>query len=162
MRYFEKIYRDYFRVVYLYILGLCHNKDIAEEITQETFYKAMKSLKKFRNDCDIKTWLCQIAKNEYFTYCRKKKIEQSIEDYQDTIQCDIHFEDKLADKATAEKIHKILHSLPEPYKEVFYLRVFGELPFKTIGDIFSKSQNWACVTYHRAKAMLQKGMEEYK
>lgn len=149
-------------MVYLYILGLCHNKDIAEEITQETFYKAMKSLKKFRNDCDIKTWLCQIAKNEYFTYCRKKKIEQSIEDYQDTIQCDIHFEDKLADKATAEKIHKILHSLPEPYKEVFYLRVFGELPFKTIGDIFSKSQNWACVTYHRAKAMLQKGMEEYK
>lgn len=149
-------------MVYLYILGLCHNKDIAEEITQDTFYKAMKSLKKFRNDCDVKTWLCQIAKNEYFTYCRKKKIENNIDDYQDTIQCDIHFEDKLTDKDTAEKIHRILHSLPEPYKEVFYLRIFGELPFKKIGNIFSKSENWACVTYHRAKAMIQKGMEEYK
>ncbi len=162
MKCFEEIYKEYFRVVFYFLLSLCNNKNIAEELTQETFYKAMKSLKNFRNECDIRTWLCQIAKNQYFTYCRKKKTEINIDDVKESIECDIHFEDKLTDQNTVDKIHKILHNLPEPYKEVFYLRIFGELSFKKIGSIFSKSENWACVTYHRAKAMLQKELEEYK
>jgi RNA polymerase sigma-70 factor (ECF subfamily) len=162
MKCFEEIYKEYFRVVYYYILAICNNTDIAEDITQDTFYKAMKSLKSFRNECDIKTWLCQIAKNQYLTYCRKKKIEINLDDINETVEGDVSFEEKLVDQDTADKIHKILHNLPEPYKEVFYLRVFGELPFKKIGDVFSKTENWACVTYHRAKAMVQKEMEEYK
>ncbi len=162
MKCFEEIYKEYFKIVYYYILSLCNDKNIAEDITQETFYKAMKALNKFRNECDIKTWLCQIAKNEYITYCRKKKIEINIEDLQESIECDVRFEERLTNQDTADKIHNILHNLPEPYKEVFYLRVFGELPFKKIGNIFSKTENWACVTYHRAKAMLQNKLEEYK
>lgn len=162
MKCFEEIYKEYFRVVYYYILAICNNTDIAEDITQDTFYKAMKSLKSFRNECDIKTWLCQIAKNQYLTYCRKKKIEINLDDINETVEGDVSFEEKLVDQDTADKIHKILHNLPEPYKEVFYLRIFGELPFKKIGDVFSKTENWACVTYHRAKAMVQKEMEEYK
>jgi RNA polymerase sigma-70 factor (ECF subfamily) len=162
MKCFEEIYKEYFRVVYYYILAICNNANIAEDITQDTFYKAMKSLKNFRNECDIKTWLCQIAKNQYLTYCRKKKVETNLDDINKTVECDVSFEEKLVDQDTADKIHKILHNLPEPYKEVFYLRVFGELPFKKIGNVFSKTENWACVTYHRAKAMVQKEMEEYK
>jgi RNA polymerase sigma-70 factor (ECF subfamily) len=162
MKCFEEIYKEYFRVVYYYILAICNNADVAEDITQETFYKATKSLKNFRNECDIKTWLCQIAKNQYLTYCRKKKVETHLDDINEVVECDVSFEEKLADQDTADKIHKILHNLPEPYKEVFYLRIFGELPFKKIGDVFSKTENWACVTYHRAKAMVQKEMEDYK
>lgn len=162
MKCFEEVYKEYFRVVFYYLLGICNDKNIAEDITQETFYKAMKSLKSFRNECDIKTWLCQIAKNQYLSYCRKNKINIDIDDIEEAIECDICFEDKLADQDTVDRIHKIIHSLPEPYKEVFYLRIFGELPFKKIGNVFSKTENWACVTYHRAKAMIQKELEEYK
>lgn len=159
---FEEIYRTYFDDVFLYIRRLSGNENIAEEITSETFFKAMRAVKGFRGDCDIRVWLCQIAKNCYYTYLKKSKQTSSIDDAElselpskeSSIeeQCIIHDE--------AERIRTVLHNISEPYKEVFMWRVFAELSFKQIGQIFGKSENWACVTYHRAKTMIKSRLEE--
>lgn len=148
---FEKMYRKYFQYVYFYILQICQNKEIAEEVTQETFFKAMSAKAKFEYKCDIRTWLCQIAKNEYLMLLRKsKKIDNEAPIPERNINQD-NFVDQLADKELAISIHRFIHELGEPYKEVFNLRVFAELPFKEIGSLFGKSDAWARVTFARAK-----------
>lgn len=160
MKRFEEIYREYFHIVRLYILSICGDPDIADDITQETFYKAMKSLKAFRGECDIRTWLCRIAKNTYLTDCRRNKYANAdAEDLTEQSSNDVSVEEKVTDKELADKIYVVLHNMPEPYKEVFSLRVFGELSFKKIGALFNKTENWACVTYYRAKSMIQKETE---
>lgn len=159
---FEQIYRIYFKDVFLYIRRLTKNENIAEEITSEAFFKAMQHLSSFRGDCDIRVWLCQIAKNCYLSYLKK---QQHLVDLEET---DTSPEAAAPDDVEAEiikqndamRIHRFLHELPEPYKEVFMLRVLGELSFKQIGAIFQKTENWACVTYHRAKAKITEKMED--
>ncbi|NLV89231.1 MAG: sigma-70 family RNA polymerase sigma factor [Tissierellia bacterium] len=157
----EELYKMYFRDVYLYIKSLSGNAHIAEDITSETFIKAIKSIGSFKGDCDIRVWLCQIAKNTYFSYLRKNKGIELI-DIVEERQKDINIEQELTSKEDAMKIHQILHDLKEPYKEVFTLRVFAELSFKEIGSIFGKTENWACVTYHRARKKIQEEMEGFQ
>ena len=157
----ESLYRAYFQDVYLYILSLSKDEHIAEDITSETFIKAIKSIDTFKGDCDIRVWLCQIAKNCYFSYLRKNKkiiLTDTLSEHEN----EINLEKLMISKEGSLKIHKILHSLKEPYKEVFSLRVFGELSFKQIGHIFEKTENWACVTYHRARKKIQGEMEEHQ
>ena len=156
---FEKIYTTYFRDVFLYIRRLSNDGHIAEEITSETFFKAMNSLDSFRGDCDIRVWLCQIAKNCYYSYLRKAGRTDSIENIEIAEQ-GISLEERLSQQDQAVQIQKILHDIPDPYKEVFMWRVFAELSFKQIGQLFNKSDNWACVTYHRARLMIKERMEE--
>ena len=159
---FENLYRTYFNDVFLYILRLSNNANIAEEITSETFYKAIQSVDGFRGDCDIRVWLCQIAKNSYYTYLKKIKKIDSLEDV-DLINISAQeetVEEQLYRKSEAMQIQKILHDIPDPYKEVFMWRVFADLSFKQIGDIFHKSDNWACVTYHRARKIIKGRLEE--
>lgn len=157
----ESLYQMYFRDVFLYVKSLSGDEHIAEDITSETFIKSIKSIDTFKGDCDIRVWLCQIAKNCYFSYLRKnKKII-----FTDTLldhESEINLENLMISKEDSLKIHKILHKLKEPYKEVFSLRVFGELSFKQIGDIFEKTENWACVTYHRARKKIQEEMEDHQ
>ena len=131
----QEVYEQYFTVVYRYLLSLSHNTHIAEELTQETFFKALKKVDDFRGDCDLRVWLCQISKNTYYDYQKKNKkyVPESQEETE-----------------TAFQVHQVLHRLSEPYKEVFSLRVFGELSFGTISSLFGKSESWARVTYHRA------------
>lgn len=180
---FEEIYREYFKDVFLFIKGLSQDDNVAEEITSETFFKALKSLDSFKGNCDIRVWLCQIAKNTYYSYMRKNKRLESFEEQMTEMmgqaadatggmsgtagavsatvgQMAKPVEDAVVDKETALAIHRILHDMEEPYKEVFSLRVFGELSFGQIGSIFGKTENWACVTFHRAKAKIQERMEE--
>ncbi|MDD6847930.1 MAG: sigma-70 family RNA polymerase sigma factor [Oscillospiraceae bacterium] len=159
---FEGVYRRYFKDVFLYILRLSKDKHIAEEITSETFLKAMRSINKFKGDCDIRVWLCQIAKNSYFTYLKKVGCTADIDEIA-TASYDLGLtvEEKIEQQDEATKIKKLLHNIPNPYKEVFMWRVFAQLSFKQIGQIFNKSDNWACVTYHRAKNMIRQGLEEY-
>lgn len=161
---FEEIYTEYFGDVYRYILRLSGNEHIAEEITSEAFFCALSSLDKFRGECEVRVWLCGIAKNCYYQYLKKKKPIVSIDD--DGIN-EIHDDsappdEYAADKSHAEQIRRILHSIPDPYREVFMWRVFAELEFREIGKLFGKSDNWACVTYHRAKNMIKEQMEEKK
>lgn len=155
---FEQIYTTYFRDVYLYIRKLSNSEHIAEEITSETFFKAMKSIDSFRGDCDIRVWLCQIAKNCYYSYLKKADRTESIDNVEITEQS-TSFEERLFRHDTAMQIQKILHDVPEPYKEVFMWRVYADLSFKQIGQIFGKSENWACVTYHRARNKIKEKLE---
>lgn len=164
----ETIYKDYFRDIYLYILGLSGDEHIAEDVTEETFFRAMKALPEFRGDCDVRVWLCQIAKNQFYSYVRKNKksipTDFSEMDEEPSLQMseETSIEKQLVDSEMAEIIHRKVHELAEPYKEVFYLRVFGELSFEKIGALFGKNANWACVTYHRAKTRIQNEMENLK
>jgi RNA polymerase sigma-70 factor (ECF subfamily) len=148
---FEEIYNIYADDVYRYILSLCGNKHIAEDITGETFLSAIKSIDKFKGECNVRTWLCQIAKNTYFNLTKRNKF---ISEMPDELPSADDFEMRLLDKAQAFEIHKKLRLLGEPYKEVFSLRVFAELSFAEIGELFGKTENWSCVTYHRAKKKL--------
>lgn len=161
---FEKIYRTYFRDVLLYIRRLSNDDHIAEEITSETFYKAMRSIDSFRGDCDIRVWLCQIAKNCYYTYLKKQRWVDSIEDaiLADISSQDETVEERLSRQDEAMQIQKILHDISDPYKEIFMWRVFAELNYKQIGRLFGKSENWACVTYHRARNMIRERLEDSK
>lgn len=156
---FDRIYRAYFGDVYLYLLRLCHDEALAEEIAGETFFRAMQALPKFRGECSVRVWLCQIAKNYYFTYSKKqrKASEAIAEDVPDPTPAP---EEIAVRRSDIEAISAHLHALPDPYKEVFMWRVFGEMSFRQIGDIFHKTANWACVTYHRARAILRAEMED--
>ena len=148
---FEKVYDLYFRDVYKYALSLSRSPQIAEEITQETFFKALKNIDTFRGQCRLYVWLCQIAKNTYITYCQKQsRICPEMEGSGETM-----LEEHFLTKESAFEIHKVLHRLPEPYKEVFSLRVFGELSFAQIGELFGKTESWARVTYHRARLKIK-------
>lgn len=158
---FEQIYTTYFRDVYLYIRKLSNSEHIAEEVTSETFFKAMTSIESFRGDCDIRVWLCQIAKNCYYSYLKKAGRTENLDnlDNVEVSEQSISLEDRISQQDTAIQIQKILHDVPEPYKEVFMWRVFAELSFKQIGHIFGKSENWACVTYHRARNKIKEKLE---
>lgn len=162
MNEFEEIYEAYFNNIYLYILRLSRNENIAEEITSETFFKALKAADKFRGDCDIRVWLCQIAKNCYYAYLKKHKKLQSLDECEFLILPDLSdsVEENVSNRDEVQRIRKILHYIPEPYKEVFMWRVFADMNFKQIGQIFGKTENWACVTYHRARKMIKERLEE--
>ncbi len=167
---FEDIYKTYFKDVYLFLFGLAKDEQLAQEITEEAFFHALKKIHSFRGDCDIRVWLCQIAKNEYYQHLRKTKhlvlldeegTSEDIANNSSRLETSSTFEQKLLDTETSLRVHRILHNLPDPYKEVFSLRIFGELSFEQIGTIFGKTANWACVTYHRAKLKIQDEMEEF-
>lgn len=153
----EEIYSNYFKDVYLFIYSLSKDPHISEDLTSETFVKAIKSIESFKGNCDIKVWLFQIAKNSYYTYIRERKnlvVLDSVPEKKD----DFDIEKSVFSSEESMRIHEILHNLPEPYKEVFSLRVFGELSFRQIGNLFGKTDNWACVTFHRAKNKIRKEM----
>lgn len=159
---FEQLYSIYFKSVYCYIKRLSGDEHIAEEITSDTFFKAMRSINSFRGNCDMRVWLCQIAKNTYFSYLKKSgKTERLDEAAVQNIADPNAFVDEQVDtREEAGQIREILHRMPEPYKEVFMWRVFGELSFKEIGALYGKTDNWACVTYHRAGKMIRSRLEE--
>ncbi len=159
MKDFEKIYKLYFKDVFLYLKSLTRDESLAEELTAETFFKAMKALSTFRDEVDIRIWLCQIAKNTYFSYLKKQKQFIPIDEV--TVASDINVEKTVSNKIVSEAIHHYLHQLEEPYKEVFYLRVFANLSFKQIATLFQRNENWACVTYYRARKKVKEKMEEY-
>ena len=154
---FEQLYKTYYMKVYSFVMTLAKNQDDAEEITQKTFFKAMTTDKKSRGNSSELTWLCAIAKNLFVDGCRAQK---RTSEFSADVESDTNIENAFIDEDTALHIHQILHQLDEPYKEVFQLRVFGELSFQKIGLIFGKTENWACVTYHRARKKIQERMNE--
>ncbi len=160
---FEEMYTTYFRDVYLYIRRLSGDEDLAEEITSECFFKALQASDTFRGECELRVWLCQIAKNCYYHHIKRHKKLENLENFdENTPDLSENTEENLIGKDDARRIRAHLHEIGEPYKEVFMWRVFAELSFKQIGQIFGKSENWACVTYHRAKHMIKERMEETK
>ena len=156
---FEHIYKEYFEPVYRYALFLTHDEHWSEEITQETFFKALQKIDSFRGESSINTWLCTIARNIYLSDLRKKKPD-SLDVMLEQPDENEGPEEAAIKKAESKSLHQKLHELPDPYKEVFSLRVFAQLSFKEIGDIFGKTENWACVVYHRARAKMKQKEDE--
>lgn len=154
---FDKLYNTYYMEVYSYLMTLAKNAHIAEEITQEVFFKAMKTPNPYSGKAAELTWLCAIAKN---TFLDERKRQSRFQEYDDNLPSDANMEKMLEDECTTLQIHQILHQLEEPYKEVFQLRIFGELSFQKIGQLFEKTEVWARVTYHRARLKIQERMDE--
>ena len=153
---FDELYNESADYVYRYVLSLCRNNHIAEDITSETFLKAIKASDSFKGDCHVRVWLCQIAKNTYFNIAKQNKF---IAEMPADIQSGEDLEFNLLDRTQAFEIHRALHHLDEPYKEVFSLRFFAELSFAEIGELFKKSESWARVTFYRAKNKIKEAIE---
>lgn len=153
----EEIYQQHARTVYRYLFTLTRDADLAEELTQETFYQAIRSSERFDESCAVSTWLCAIAKNVLRTHRRKHPETEHVEEQ--TLPLPSAEADALA---AAEKLElmKKLHALREPYREVLYLRAFGALTFREIGEVQGKTENWARVTFYRAKELLRKEVDE--
>jgi RNA polymerase sigma factor, sigma-70 family len=156
---FEKLYKSYYMEVYSYVMTVIKNAHLAEEITQEVFFKALKSKSSYCGESSEFTWLCAIAKNACMDELRK---QSRFGDTPDEVVADVNVEKMLEDRQTTLHIHQMLHRMEEPYKEVFQLRIFGELSFKEIGAIFQKTESWGRVTYHRARLKIQERMKEYE
>ena len=156
---FDQIYQNYFDSVYRYALSLSGNRQIAEEIAQETFFKALRKLDQFQGKSSLKSWLCAIAKNLWLSKQRKKE-ELPMDDALPILDPSAGPEEAIVRQDESMRIHRYLHHLEEPYREVFTLRTLGQLSFRDIGELFGKSENWACVVYHRARAKIKKKMEE--
>ncbi len=157
---FEAVYKEYFDYVYRFLRGLSGDETLAGELTQDTFFRAFRFIGQYRGESELSVWLCSIARNLYYSHCRAQKHFDADADLQTLPAKGPSVTELIEDKAAAMQIHTILHSMREPYKEVFSLRVFGELSFSEIRELFGKSAHWACVTFHRAKAMIQESMRE--
>ena len=155
----EKLYEAYYMRVFSYVMTLTGNRSEAEEITHETFFRAISKSSEFRGESSEVTWLCAVAKNFFLDQKRRENRTEAMseEDRPDTGKS---VEQTAVDRDSSFRIHMALHDLEEPYREVFELRIFGELSFREIGLIFSKTENWARVTYHRARLKLQERMKE--
>ncbi len=157
---FESIYKIYFKEVYYFLLNLSKNESIAKDLASETFFKALKNLKDFRGESSIRSYLFQIAKNSYFSYYQKAKREILTEDIEIFERKIDSLEEDLIEKEKNLSVTNAVNSLKEPYRTVVSLRIWEDMSFKKIGKIYNKSDNWACVTFHRAKNMLKEILEE--
>ena len=156
----EQKYEQYFETVYKYLFCLTRNSDISEELTQETFYRAVKKIHTFKGDCKISVWLCQIAKNLWYDECRKnrKNLKTSEDTFLEIQNSDVT-EEKVIQNKEKMALYKKLQKLDEKTREVIYLRITGELSFKEIGTILNQTENWARVTFYRGKQKLKEGDE---
>ena len=155
---YEKLYNAYYMQVYSYAITLTKDPQQAEDITQHTFVKALSSKAKYQGRSGELTWLCAIAKNLHYDEIRRNRKLLVLDNIAD-VSTDGDLEQTVSDSDTAFWLHLILHELEEPYKEVFQLRVFGELSFAQIGSIFAKTESWASVTYHRARLKIKERMD---
>lgn len=164
MQELDSIYRDNFIKVYRYILSISGDPHLAEDITQDTFFKAMQKLDSFRGDCALTTWLCRIARNQYLNQVNRQTrlqdiTKQSQQNAENTAASD-SADAELIRKEQAMEIIEAMQRLDGPYEEVFSLRTFSELSFKEIGKEFGKSDNWTRVIYHRAKMKIKEEMKD--
>ncbi len=160
MQSFEDVYKIYFRRIYAFLYKLTSDSDISEEMAQETFYQAFMSFHRYDGSCEMFTWLAAIAKNVFFKYLRKKKlqtlnIELVIESHADE---DSNPEAVLEKKFVASYVNDCVQKLPDKYRDVVFLRIYAELPFSQIAEILSITENSAKVVYYRAKNALRKDL----
>lgn len=165
----DALYQEYAKLLYHFIYLKCHDRALAEDIVQSTFLKAILQIDSFQGKSKISTWLCEIARNEYLNYCRKHERQQSCDEYvqksgERPLKQEGFFRDAVLEsmivKEQADMIKRVVHTLKEPYKEVFLLRVYGECSFGEIAELFQKSDTWARVTYYRAKTKIIEEFEE--
>ena len=149
----DEVYHEYAKGVYKYLLSLCHDGDTAEELTQETFYRAVKSIKNYDGSCKMFVWLCQIAKHVWYKELEKRKkhgylIEEDFADGSSMEENAVLAEEKM-------KMFKALHELDERTRETVYLRLTGEFSFREIGEILGMDETCARVTFYRGKVKIR-------
>ena len=156
----ERIYTEHGKTVYSFLLSLSHDAHLAEELTQETMFRAILHFHSFRGDCKLPVWLCQIAKNLYYEWYNKRRKTAPLEEtgLPHEENCDLAL--NLSDRETAWQILHLVHTLDDPYKEVFMLHVLGDVPLRDISRLFQKSDSWARVVFYRAKNMIIAKLKE--
>ena len=154
---FEKLFNKNRDFVFKYLVKLSGNSSLAEELTEETFFRAYMNYSSLREKEKASVWLCQIAKNTYYSWYNEHKKTDSLEESQYDTETE-SIEETFLKKELSKKALSCLHNLEEPYKEVFMLSVFGDFSLKDISMIFGKSESWARVTFHRARQKLLESM----
>ncbi len=157
MQNIEEIYEQYSHTVYRYLFCLTGKEEIAEDLTQETFAIAVKEINKFKGNCKVSVWLCQIAKHLWYKELKKSKKHKniSIEELTEEIEGIETTEDIICRKEEKLKLFKDMQKLDEQAREIIYLRMVGNLNFIEIGEILGKTPNWARVTFYRAKQKMK-------
>ena len=151
------VYRQHARTVYKFLLAQCHDADLAEELTQETFYQAVRSIDRFDGRCKVSVWLCQIARHLWYQHLRRTRRETPTADEDLPEVAVSSAEEGLLAQAGQLELLRQVHGLPEAQREVVYLRAFGGLSFREIGDVMGKTETWARVTFYRGKEKLRNG-----
>ncbi len=152
----DEIYRRHARTVYKFLLAQCRDPDLAEELTQETFFQAVRSIDRFDGSCKLSSWLCQIAKHLWYQHLRKHRREVPLpEDFSDSPAPSA--EEGLLEREEHLALLRQIHTLPPEHRELVYLRAFGGLSFREIGDVLGRTETWARVTFYRCKEKLRNG-----
>ena len=159
---FEEFYRQNFKTVYGFLINLCKSSDLAEELTAETFLKAFEHYKSYNKKYKPSTWLCAIAKNQYLSYLRKHPLHEDLTDTEAELPHTPSAEQEALSSAVKMELLQCLHQFQEPYREVIYLRIFGNLSFREIGQIMGQSENWARVMFYRGKERLRKELNKHE
>ena len=159
MRKIEKIYREYYDTVFKYLFCLTHDKELSEDLVQETFVRMIKNIDKFEGKSKLSSWLCEIAKKLWIDYIRKNKRKVELNENEElNIQSEQNIENEYIEREDENKVFEKIKALDEISQKIMYLRVKGEMSFKEIGDILGKSENWARVTFYRAKQKVKEEM----
>ena len=159
MKDLDTVYRQHAQTVYKFLLSQCRDPQTAEELTQETFYQAVRSIDRFDGSCKVSVWLCQIAKHLWYQHLRKRKPEEPLPE--DSLPGPSAEEATLARQGHLDLLRQI-HALPPNTREVMYLRAFGGLSFREIGDVLGRTETWARVTFYRGKEALRKGGADHE
>ena len=153
----REVYRQHAQTVYKFLLAKTRDEHLAEELTQETFYQAVKSVDRFDRSCKVSVWLCQIAKHLWYQHLRKQKREAPVSPEDLPESPGPSAEERLLEQEGRMDLLRLVHGLPEPQREVVYLRAFGGLSFREIGDVCGRTETWARVTFYRSKEKLKNG-----
>ena len=158
---FERIFSENYDFILKYLTKLSKDPVLAEELTQETFFRAYMNLSRLRDMGKVSVWLCQIAKNSFFTWSKAKRRTAELDEELESDLPDLA--EALIQKDLSREAFARLHELEEPYKEVFLLSVFANLSLADISALFGKSESWARVTFYRAnKKLLGKLRENHE
>lgn len=147
----KEIYQQHAKFVYKYLLSVTHDENLSEELTQETFYQALRSIDRYKGECKISTWLCQIAKHLWYKHLKKRKIDVPLSETEILVPS---VENQALSRETHIGLMRRIHEFEEPMREVMYLRISGDLTFREIGDILGRTETWARVTFYRGKEKL--------
>lgn len=145
--------------VFRYLMKLCGDISLAEELAQETFFRAYMNLSSLRNEEKLTAWLCRIARNTYFAWYNGEKKKSPLTESA-AVDTSPDIAELFEEKELAGRAFSCLNALEQPYKEVFTLSVFGGLSLKDISAMFEKSESWARVTYYRAKQKIMERLEK--
>lgn len=151
----EEIYMQNAKLVYGFLLSKCRDSNVAEELTQETFLQAIKCFDTYNGECKISVWLCQIAKHLLYQYWSKHKETISFSEVDWEISNDVDLEKLVIARMELADVREKMKALPENMRKVLFFRASQDMSFKEIGEIMGRSENWARVTFFRAKEILK-------